>query len=162
MNKTDCFDLESLSLYSVGGGSEKWRRDMAAHVAKCAKCKRELAALEAVPDMLARSPKPETPDQWHAISARLEPRAQGWFTWPVLTRPKALGAAIGLILVMAFAGLYTINAPSPKPTPATQQAAVSQTSDDELAQSHMALTWNEPFADSVSLAVMSENRSRIQ
>lgn len=162
MNNTDCFDNENLSIYALGGGSDKWRQSVAAHIEGCPKCRQELAGLEAVEGILAQAPIHDAPDQWSSIAARLEPRATGWRAWPLLARPKALAAAAGLVVVATLAGLQFGNAPAPMPSPAVQQQAEAHASEIELAQSHMALTWNEPFADSASLAVVAENGSKIE
>lgn len=156
MSNRACFDTESLSRYSQGQGSRKWRTKVAAHLATCRTCAQELTALNTVADMLNRVPKREAPDQWSRIQARLQPQKPGLALLSVFARPKGWAVAAGLALVLAFAGLHVAQTPTSKPSAASHIEA----SDTELAQSHIALAWNDPFADSAGLAVIASRKNQ--
>ncbi len=152
MNKRACVDTESLSLYSVGAGSKRWRKVVEAHLVDCPNCTRELAALNTVADRLARVPRRPAPDQWSKIQARLEPRRARRIALPAFARPKAWAAAAGMALVLVFAGLQLAHEPTVRPPSIAKHVRAS---DADLQQSHVALAWNDPFADSATLAVMT-------
>lgn len=147
MRARACFTTEELADYSVGKGSGAWRHRVEEHLSRCSSCASEMAALEAVGDLVKQATKTEVPDLWHEIEPRLTPRKRPWFgAWFPTSWRRYAAAATGTAIIAAAALLWQV----PLRQPAQQTSPVRM----EHTDSHVTMRWSDPFADRVSLAVI--------
>jgi anti-sigma factor RsiW len=91
-------DLEALEALALGELDEAGAQKVAAHVAQCASCKRELEWLRAERELIARrESEPVPPALWRGIEARLAPKRER--RWPWVGGAVAVAAAAALLVV---------------------------------------------------------------
>ncbi|HEY3379960.1 MAG TPA: zf-HC2 domain-containing protein [Armatimonadota bacterium] len=132
-------NLDQLAAYHADALPEAARRALAAHLAECAACRRELAALDGVGHALASLPAPALPeDIWPAVAARINARPHRVARW--------WQTAVGLGLAASvFMGLLTMRG---APLPTASSAAASYAAD------HALLSAQDPLADRAGIGVM--------
>jgi anti-sigma-K factor RskA len=127
---------EWIPAYALGILPDDEREGVAQHIARCMRCQAELHAYQHVLEELPHTiPQRDPPP---GLRARLVRAAQrpldpvsaprpSWFAW--LLRPMpALAGAIGLVIILALAGvnillLQQLSHPAPVPTPAASAAS---------------------------------------
>src|SRR5712671_3039195 len=111
-------DLESVAL---GERPSQSPVEIAAHVAQCAQCARELAWLRAENALLGRRPSPPTEHLWPAIAARLShPRRRPHRALRVSLAAGAAAAAAAVLVAVFRPGRPPVPAQPPQ---REQQAA---------------------------------------
>jgi len=106
--------VEDLEAVALGEAPERSREEIAAHVAQCGDCARELAWLRAEKALLARRPSPATAHLWPAVAARLQhPRQRPHWAIRAALAAGAVAAAAA-VLVAVF---RPVHAPVPAPRP---------------------------------------------
>jgi len=104
--------VEDLEAVALGEAPERSREEIAAHVAECGDCARELAWLRAEKTLLARRPSPATAHLWPAVAARLQhPRRRPHWAIRAALAAGAVAAAAA-VLVAVF---RPVQAPVPAP-----------------------------------------------
>lgn len=148
MRTSQCYTTEQLAEYSVGGGSEKWRRHVTEHLTHCSFCRSEVAALERVDNLLDDMKPAEAPDLWDKIAPNLAPVRRPWYSGVVAVRRKVYAVTAAAAALAAFAVMVTVGPVGEK---APQDRAVKV----EHVDNHTTMIWNDPFADKASLAVLA-------
>jgi len=95
---------EKLAEYQLGALDEAEAAAVAEHVAQCARCRAELAALERTAELLEPL-EPATPprDLWAGVKRRMRPRrATAWDALAMRWRPAL---AVGVALLVLASGL---------------------------------------------------------
>jgi anti-sigma factor RsiW len=136
-----------LAGYSVGKGSRGWRELVEEHLAGCTSCRAELAALEAVDGLVEKATTHHAPDLWEAIEPRLEPRRSPWFASIFSARRRVYAAAMTAAAATVAVALFW-QKPVLQPAPQTNTVRLQR------ADSHVTMTWSDPFADRASLAIL--------
>lgn len=139
---------EILPEYSVGALKGRKARDVERHLEICPDCRRELAALRRVGEMVESLPLERPPaDIWNSIAAQIEAESQtGKETlWRRLLRPRLIPAWATLALIGFITWIYLglIRSPQQEAQPAIPL---------ELKQ-HVVAAWNSPFSDTAALAL---------
>jgi anti-sigma factor RsiW len=158
MRTDGCFTTEELAEYSVGRGNWAWRQRVEEHLTGCLSCSSELAAFGRVDDLLKQATTRKAPDLWYAIEPRLTPRRRSWLQSTFAVPAKIYAGAATAVVVVLAAVLLLLN-------PVRQQSPQSSAVKLEQVDSHVTMTWSDPFADRVSLAVIdseSAKRERTQ
>ncbi|MHB0935777.1 MAG: zf-HC2 domain-containing protein [Armatimonadota bacterium] len=136
-----CPDIEQLAAYQTDAVNATERRRIDEHVAACATCRHELAALEEVAGMVSALPQPAMPDNlWPGVAARLEPRRT-----PVSAWWRALAGA-GMLAVLLFGSVQAYHASQPLPMASETASA--------FVTRHEFLTAQDPLVDRASVGVM--------
>lgn len=149
----ECNEVQScISDYSIGLLDPKRAEVVAAHLAVCPECARELKVLEATLALVESSPQIEPPaGMWDAVYAQIAPpqtaarpsfadRLRSFFAPPV--RAFAAGVAVlGVLVAMSFGRM---TAPS---NPVTADASTT-----EYVQGHAFFASQDAFADRFGLA----------
>ncbi len=111
-------DMESIAAGERPGQSPV---EIAAHIAQCAECARELAWLRAEKALMARRPSPPTDHLWPAIAARLRhPRRRPHWAVRVSLAAGAAAAAAAVLVAVFRPGRPPVPAQPPQ---REQQAA---------------------------------------
>lgn len=147
MSVERCLTTDELAGYSVGKGSRGWRELVSEHLAGCTSCRAELAALEEVDSLVERATKRQAPDLWEAISPRLQPRMSPWFSSIFSARRRVYAAGMTVAAAAMVVVLFW-QKPVLQPAPQTNTVRLQR------ADSHATMTWSDPFADRVSLAIL--------
>jgi putative zinc finger protein len=96
-------DMEALEALALGELDEARAREVEAHAADCASCKRELEWLRAERELMSRraaDQEPVPPELWRGIEARIAPPAQQQsHRWVWVGGAVAIAAAAALLLV---------------------------------------------------------------
>jgi predicted anti-sigma-YlaC factor YlaD len=95
--------MEALEALALGELDETRAREVEAHAADCASCKRELEWLRAERELMSRraaDQEPVPPELWRGIEARIAPPAQPQsHRWVWVGGAVAIAAAAALLLV---------------------------------------------------------------
>jgi predicted anti-sigma-YlaC factor YlaD len=137
-----CPSTERLAEYDLGLVPSREQARIREHLALCARCAREHAALARTAELLAAVPAPAMPDDlWSGIAPRLpaQPRRR-WVLWG--WKPLA-GAGLTMSLL---AGWLLTHSPQPLPSAAPDSATYTTT--------HRVLAAQDPLADRASLGVV--------
>ncbi len=139
---------EILPEYSVGALKRRKVRDVERHLEICPDCRRELAALRKVGEMVESLPLEKPPaDIWDSIAVRIEAESQarGEVLWRRWLKPKLIPAWATLALMGLIAWIYLglIRSPQQKTQPVIPL---------ELKQ-HVVAAWDSPFSDTAALAL---------
>lgn len=108
-------DMEALEALALGELDEARAREVEAHAADCASCKRELEWLRAERELMSRraaDQEPVPPELWRGIEARITPPAQPQKDrWVWIGSAVAIAAAAALLLVWKAPKHYVDNTP---------------------------------------------------
>ena len=140
-----------LSDYAVGAlrGREKARVE--SHLAECAACRRELAALQRTGELLnAVSLEQAPPETWHAVRERIGDLRRA----SAPARPRlAWGLAMGLVAVLFVALGIFLQRPA---TVGEPLLVVAVEADDEMQatiEGHLSTMWAAPLADEAAVGL---------
>jgi len=138
---------EILPEYTVGALKRRKARDVERHLEICPDCRRELAALKKIGEMIESVSLEKPPANiWDSIALQIESESQErealWRRW---LKPKFIPAwaAIALIGFAVWTYLGLIRSP---------QGETQQMIPLELKQ-HAVAAWNSPFSDTAALAL---------
>lgn len=142
----DCREIrDKLTEYQLGGFDDTEREAVEAHLADCAGCRAELAALARLDDLLPEmAPLTAPAELWAGIEVRLQPRHAPWWQWALAWPRPALAAAA---MVMVAAGL-ALGLRGPAPVAPTETLAPAYQEQQIVAE------WSSPLADDAALGVM--------
>ncbi len=146
--------VKLLPEYSVGGLNARKRAEIAAHVAECDACRRELAALEATGRLMDALPASEPPrDLWSGIAEAIKAgntRASRWKRWVSsgTTRRWAVVAAVAVLIIALAAGimLYRFSAPLTLVEAPDPESVV-------YSEWYAGAAWNSALADRSGIAL---------
>lgn len=144
-----CPTLDQLAEYQADVLSTAAAERVRQHVAGCAQCRQELAALAKTSDLLTVLPTPAMPDDlWAGVAARLpeRPRQAAWW-WRTAT---GIGLAAALVAGVTFTRLHAPTLP-----PASAVAA-------SYVTNHQLLSAQDPLTDRASLGVMLASQETVQ
>lgn len=146
--------LKMLPEYSVGGLSARKRAEIAAHVAECDTCRRELAALEATGRLVDSLPASNAPPNlWAGIEEAIraaDVRLSWWERWiasrtarrwavAAATAALVLALAVGTILQRSSAPITLAESPDPESV--------------VYSEWYAGAAWNSALADRSGLAL---------
>jgi len=134
--------MELLPGYSVGGGSDRDRALIKAHLSECPSCAEELLALEQTAELVSGLSMDPAPDLWAAIRPNLAPRPAAGIGWWL--RVHRLQTALAGTAAAIALGAWLIVAPHPEPNIEAQGYLTG----------HASMSWNEPFADKAGLGLV--------
>jgi ferric-dicitrate binding protein FerR (iron transport regulator) len=147
---SECPVSKRLSEYAVGPRKGRAASRVARHLATCAACRLELAALErtgALLDSLSLADAPE--GTWDRIAARLAPS-------PVRARLRyAFGFAAAVVaLALVALGLLAIRRTgAPTPPVGGGQVVAADVEMETTMEGHLATTWGAPLADEAAMGL---------
>lgn len=143
--------VDRLADYAVGAlrGREKARVE--SHLAECATCRRELAALQRTGELLSSLSLEQAPTEtWEAVRDRIGDLRRA----SAPARPRfAWGLAMGIVAVLIVAlGLFL-----QRPTPVGEPLLViAVEADDEMQatiEGHLSTMWAAPLADEAAVGL---------
>lgn len=142
----DCREIrDKLTEYQLGGLEDTERAAVEAHLADCAGCRAELAALARLDDLLpAMTPLTAPAELWAGIEARLQPRHAPWWQWALEWPRPALAAAATVMIAVGLA----LGLRGPAPVVPTETLAPAYQEQQIVAE------WSSPLADDAALGVM--------
>jgi hypothetical protein len=136
-----CPTIEQLAAFDAGYVTAQERKRLDGHVATCAQCRHELAALNSTTHLLARLPAPTMPtDLWPGVAQRLQTRPRWSHLWWRVTASAGVAATL-LVGFVAYRGNQT----GPLP------AAPAMTAN--YVRNHQLLSAQDPLADRASLGI---------
>lgn len=142
-----CRHSRKLAAYDVGALPEAEARELAAHVAACPACRRELAALQQTAALLAPAREADPPrDLWPDIRARLQPRGRHEVHRHAVAWRPAL--AMTMVLVVIIGALFVLPGLYPGVGP-----QLPTTGDDTVGHAQLAAAWDAPLADHEALGL---------
>jgi anti-sigma factor RsiW len=143
--------VDRLSDYAVGAlrGREKVRVE--SHLAECAACRGELAALQRTGELLSSvSLQQAPPETWEAVRERIGDLRRA----SAPARPRfAWGLAMGLVAVLMVALGIFLQRPTPVGEPLL---VVAVEADDEMQatiEGHLSTMWAAPLADEAAVGL---------
>ena len=137
--------VDRLADYAVGALCGRAKARVETHLAECAICRRELAALQRTGELLnAVSLEQAPPETWEAVRERIGDLRRA----SAPTRPRfAWGLAMGLAAVLIVALGIFLQRPTPVGEPLL---VVAVEADDEMQatiEGHLSTMWAAPLAD---------------
>ncbi len=160
MRATPCDRLRPLLADFQAGALDTSRaEEVGAHVATCAACAKELAALNSTAALLdATEPLRPSRDLWPQIATQLRPRqpSRAWWRGLVPATPRAaIGLAAAMLVIVALVVVLPLHwgpAPAvPLPYAADDDAAL-------FAQWHAQASLTSGLADPYALALIAMSR----
>lgn len=138
---------EKLAEYELGGLDEAEAAAVAEHLAECAECQAELAALRRTGELMAPVEPASPPrDLWQGVKTRMRPRrATAWDALVMRWRP-ALAAGIALLVLAS--GLAWLSLRGPAVQPSLELLA------SEYQEQQIMAQWGQPLADDAALGIM--------
>ena len=149
-----CADIQKkLADYAVGALDDDLAERVELHLRECESCRRELAALERVAELLQPIETSDPPpDLWLRIRSRLEPRGARKPVWQRYWRPALAMAAAAAILIAVIFALPLMQAPGTV-SPALDLPILADADGTDYAETQLAAAWDQPLADKASLAL---------
>jgi len=138
---------EKLAEYQLGALDEAEAAAVAEHVAQCARCRAELAALERTAELLEPLEPASPPrDLWAGVKRRMRPRrATAWDALAMRWRPAL---AVGVALLVLASGLAWLALRGPAVQPSSELLA------SEYQEQQIMAQWGQPLADDAALGIM--------
>jgi len=138
---------EKLTEYQLGMLGDAATGEVERHLAECAQCREELAALERLDALVSPAEQYTAPEgMWHGVRAGMKPRRRPWWeAWRVAPKP-ALAMAAAMLL--AVSGIWIGLRGGPVETSAEEVLGA------EYQEQQIAAQWSQPLADDAALGVM--------
>jgi len=138
---------EKLAEYQLGALDEAEAAAVAEHVAACARCRVELAALERTATLLEPMEPASPPrDLWAGVKARMRPRRAS--VWDALVMRWRPALAAGFALLALVSGLAWLSLRGPAVQPSSELLA------SEYQEQQIMAQWGQPLADDAALGIM--------
>ena len=138
-----CTNLEQLAAYQLDALDASHRARIATHLADCADCRRELAALAKTARLVETLPAPAVPDDlWPGVAARINVKTHpAPFAWW-----KALAGA-GVVATLLYGMLAAFTASS-------RSLPIASPSTSPFVARHVLLAAQDPLTDRAALGVL--------
>jgi anti-sigma factor RsiW len=145
-----------LATYALGGGGRRRRARLERHLAHCAGCRRELAALTRTGHLLSALPLTSAPaGTWEAVLALLTQQpARVLRRAPLsLWRPRWRLALATVVLLVIGVGLLSLS-PRARPTPQPERSVVQVDADMQASvDGHLLAAHVSPLSDDAAIGL---------